>query len=125
MTQQATRAGSDGRGTIDWGIGQYERFAAEIEPAAQHVVELAEVSAGERVLDVACGTGNAALLAARAGGVVSRLYAAPRLIEVTRQRTAAAGVDASFSVGDLHYLACADEAFVVGLSPFGVSFAAH
>jgi SAM-dependent methyltransferase len=124
MTQQATRAGSDGRGTIDWGIGQYERFAAEIEPAAQHVVELAEVSAGERVLDVACGTGNAALLAARAGGVVSGLDAAPRLIEVARQRAAAAGVDASFSVGDLHNLGFEDEAFDVVLSVFGVIFAA-
>lgn len=54
-----------------WGLGQYERFAADIEPAAQVVVDFAHVTGGERVLDIACGTGNAALLAARAGGVVS------------------------------------------------------
>ncbi|MEA2566549.1 MAG: hypothetical protein QOD49_1726 [Actinomycetota bacterium] len=124
MTQQATRGGSSGRGTIDWGIGEYERFATDLEPAAQQVVELAQVTAGERVLDVACGTGNAALLAAGAGGVVNGLDAAPRLIEVARTRAAAAGLDASFAVGDLHDLGFENETFDVVLSVFGVIFAA-
>ncbi|MEA2533693.1 MAG: hypothetical protein QOJ93_1504 [Actinomycetota bacterium] len=124
MTQQATRGGSSGRGTIDWGIGEYERFATDLEPAALQVVELAQVTAGERVLDVACGTGNAALLAAGAGGVVNGLDAAPRLIEVARTRAAAAGLDASFAVGDLHDLGFENETFDVVLSVFGVIFAA-
>jgi ubiquinone/menaquinone biosynthesis C-methylase UbiE len=47
---------------VDWGVGEYERTAAELEPAARHVVELAAIAPGERVLDVACGTGNAALI---------------------------------------------------------------
>src|SRR6266511_5466278 len=123
MTQQATRGRSDGRATIDWGIGQHERFAADIEPAAQHVVDLARVTPGERVLDVACGTGNAALLAAHAGGVVSGVDAAPRLIEAARRRGAAEGLDASFAVGDLHDLRFDNEAFDVVLSVFGVIFA--
>lgn len=123
MAEQATRGGGQGRSIVDWGLGQYERFAAEIEPAAEHVVKLANITPGERVLDVACGTGNAALLAARAGGVVNGLDAAPRLIEVARQRAAAQDLDASFEVGDLHDLGFDNESFDTVLSVFGVIFA--
>ena len=76
---------------FDWGVGEYERTAAELEPAARHVVALAEIAPGDAVLDIACGTGNAALLAAAAGARVSGLDAAPRLIDVARSR---AGGDA-------------------------------
>ena len=65
---------------VDWGAGEYEQTAAELEPAARHVVALAARAPGERVLDLACGTGNAALLAAAAGARVTGLDAAPRLV---------------------------------------------
>ena len=85
---------------FDWGIGNYEATALELEPAAQHVVSAVHLAPGEHVLDVACGTGNAALLAARAGAVVTGLDGAQRLIEVARSRAAADGLEASFVVGD-------------------------
>jgi SAM-dependent methyltransferase len=109
---------------VDWGVGEYERTAAELEPAARHVVDLAAIAPGERVLDVACGTGNAALLAAAAGADVTGLDAASRLIDVARARAASgAGAAATFVVGDALALPFDDGAFDVVLSVFGIIFA--
>lgn len=108
---------------IDWGIGHYEETASELEPAAEHVVSLAGLQPGERVVDLATGTGNAALLAARSGAVVSGLDAAPRLIGVARERAEDEGLDASFVVGTLEALPFETAAFDVALSVFGLIFA--
>jgi SAM-dependent methyltransferase len=105
---------------FDWGVGEYEHTAAELEPAARHVVALAEITEGETVLDVACGTGNAALLAAAAGARVTGLDAAERLIAVARSRTGGDGVE--FVVGDALELPFPDGAFDVVLSVFGIIF---
>ena len=80
---------------IDWNIGHYEQMAVELEPVAEHIVSLAHVQRGERVVDLATGTGNAALLAAGAGAVVTGLDTAPRLIDVARDRAVVEGVEAS------------------------------
>lgn len=108
---------------IDWGIGRYEPTAAEIEPVARDVLSVAGVQPGERVLDLATGTGNAALLAASTRAVVTGLDAAPRLIEVARERAAASGADISFVVGDAQSLPFEDASFEVVLSVFGIIFA--
>jgi SAM-dependent methyltransferase len=108
---------------VDWGIGRYEQTAAELEPVAEHVVSLARLLPGERVVDLATGTGNAALLAARTGAVVTGLDAAPRLLDVARERAARAGVQASFVVGDISALPFEDGSFDVALSVFGLIFA--
>jgi SAM-dependent methyltransferase len=108
---------------VDWSAGEYERTAAELEPAAHEVVARAALAPGERVLDVACGTGNAALIAAAAGARVHGLDAAPRLIEVARARAAEAGLDAEFVVGDALDLPFDDGAFDAVVSVFGVIFA--
>jgi SAM-dependent methyltransferase len=110
---------------LDWGIGEYEHTAAELEPVARYVVELAAITPGERVLDIACGTGNAALLAAAAGAAASGLDASRRLVEVARGRAAAEGLDVSFVVGDLHELPFSDGSSDVALSIFGLIFAAQ
>ncbi len=109
---------------VDWGIGQYEQTAAELQPVAEHVVSLAGLRPGERLVDLATGTGNAALLAARLGAVVTGLDAAPRLIDVARERARADGVEASFVVGDVGALPFEDGTFDVALSVFGLIFAA-
>lgn len=51
-------------GMPDWGLGHYEVTAADVEPVARRVVAMAGPLRGDRVLDIGCGTGNAALLAA-------------------------------------------------------------
>ena len=108
----------------DWGIGRYERFAPDLEPAAAHVVELAGLHPGERVLDLGCGTGNAALLAARAGAAVTGIDPASRLLEFAVERLAGDGLDGSFVVGDALALPFHDGEFDAVLSVFGVIFAA-
>src|SRR5579859_7406840 len=108
---------------IDWGLGHYELTARELEPVAEHVVSLAAPAPGEQVLDLATGTGNAALLAARRGAAVTGLDAAARLIDVARDRAEAAGLRASFVVGDLQALPFDDGSFDVILSVFGLIFA--
>lgn len=108
---------------IDWGVGEYEQTAAELEPVAEHVVALAGLQRGERVLDLATGTGNAALLAARQGAVVTGLDGAPRLIDVARERANRQGVDVWFLVGDVGALPFSDGEYSVALSVFGLIFA--
>jgi SAM-dependent methyltransferase len=109
---------------VDWSLGRYEGTAIQLEPAARVVVERAAPTAGERVVDVGCGTGNAALLAAERGARVTGVDPAPRLLEVARTRAAAGGLDATFALGDAAALPLADGEADLVLSVFGVIFAA-
>lgn len=70
----------------EWGAGCYEDTATELAPASEVAVGELRLTGGERVLDVGCGTGNAALVAARAGARVTGLDSSPRLLEVARER---------------------------------------
>ena len=108
----------------DWSPGAYERTAVQLEPVAEVVVGAADVQTGDRVLDVACGTGNALLAAAARGASVSGVDLAPRLVEVARDRAAHAGVDADLRVGDVTALPFEDAVFDAAISVFGVIFAA-
>jgi SAM-dependent methyltransferase len=109
---------------IDWGLGSYERTATQLAPAAGAAVEAAEILPGDRVLDVGCGTGNAALLAAMHGARATGLDPAVRLLEVARGRAASAGIDADWVRGDALDLPFVDDTFDATLSVFGVIFAA-
>jgi SAM-dependent methyltransferase len=109
--------------TVDWGIGRYEDTAAQLEPAARVVVEHGAPTAGEQVVDVGCGTGNAALLAAERGARVTGVDPAARLLEVAARRAAARGLDARFVRGEAAALPIADGAADLVLSVFGVIFA--
>ncbi len=106
----------------DWGRGHYERTAEELLPAAERIIDVAAPGPGARVLDLACGTGNAAELAARRGAQVSGIDSAPRLIEVARTSAAAAGLDIDYAVADALALPFADAAFDVAVSVFGLIF---
>jgi SAM-dependent methyltransferase len=108
----------------DWSAGHYETFAAELEPAAERLVELAAPTSGERVLDLATGTGNAALAAARRGALATGVDSAARLLEVARTRAGADGLDAEFLAGDMLEPPVAAESYDLVLSAFGVIFAA-
>lgn len=108
---------------MDWGAGRYERTAGELEPVARAVVDAAHPHENELVLDLACGTGNAALLAAARGAQVIGVDAAPRLLEVARQRSLSLAVEAEFLQGDLLELPVADGSADVVISVFGLIFA--
>ena len=108
---------------MDWGVGRYELTAAQLAPAARVVVERAGVQAGERVVDVGCGTGNAALIAAERGARVVGVDPAPRLLEVARAEAAARGLGATFEQGEAARLPLGNGEADVVLSVFGVVFA--
>jgi SAM-dependent methyltransferase len=109
---------------LDWGDGDYARTAAVLEPAAGDAVATARVAAGHWVLDVACGTGNAALAAASRGASVVGVDLSPQLVDMARARAVLArATDATFLVGDAGSLPVEAGAFDVALSVFGVIFA--
>lgn len=110
-------------GAVDWGAGRYEHTAVQLAPVAQLVVERAGVRAGERVVDVGCGTGNAALAAGARGARVLGVDPTPRLLEVARARAAEGGVAADFAAGDAARLPVADGEADLVLSVFAVIFA--
>lgn len=106
-----------------WALGNYDVVADGIWAAGGVVTGVAGVGPGDEVLDVACGTGNAAIQAAQAGGKVTGLDLTPELFEAGRRRAAEAGVEVEFVEGDAEALPFPDESFDVVLSTFGVMFA--
>lgn len=110
-------------GELDWGDGDYARTAVTLEPVAAVVLDAAGVTAGDRVLDVACGTGNAALAAARRGARAVGVDAAEGLVALAGQRAATVDGDVRFIVGDVLGLPVADASFDAVVSVFGVIFA--
>ncbi len=109
---------------LDWADGEYARTARVLAPASETVVEMAGCGAGDRVLDVACGTGNAAIVAARRGAAVVGVDLSAGLVGVARARAAVAGfADAEFLVGDACDLPVAPGSFDAAVSVFGVIFA--
>lgn len=106
----------------DWGSGTYELTAAQLAPVAEVVVDAAEPVAGLKALDLACGTGNASLLEAERGAVVTGFDAATRLLEVAASRAAEAGLDATWVEGDMQDMPFPDDSFEVITSVFGVIF---
>ncbi len=100
----------------DWGAGAYEHTAARIASAAGVAVDALAPERGEDVLDVGCGTGNAALLAAAAGARVTGVDPAARLLEVATERAAAEGVRARFVEGGAEALPLGDASFDAAIS---------
>lgn len=93
-------------------------------PVAAHVVEFAAVRPGEKVLDVACGTGVVAITAARAGATVSGLDLTPELLEHARENEKLAECGpVEWTEGDAERLPYPDATFDVVLSQFGHMFA--
>lgn len=90
---------------------------------AAELVHHARIRAGQSVLDVGCGTGVAAVTAARASAKVSALDLSPVLLQHGRQNAALAGVEIEFTEGDVEALPFADSTFDVVISQFGHMFA--
>jgi SAM-dependent methyltransferase len=112
------------RARASWAAGDYAEIARrELWPLGERVVARAGIRPGERVLDVACGTGNAALRAAEVGGRVTALDLTPELLEVGRALAADAGLEVDWIEGDAEALPFPDESFDVVVSTLGVMFA--
>ena len=110
---------------MDWGVGCYEARAADLLPAASQVIRLAGLQSGERVLDLGCGTGNAALLAAGSGAQVTGVDPASRLLEVARARAASEHADITFVPGEAESIPAETASVDVILSVFAVIYAAN
>jgi SAM-dependent methyltransferase len=109
-------------GSPDWSVGHYEHIAVDLLPAARRLVEVAGVADGERVVDVGCGTGSAALAAAARGAIVVGADPAARLLAVAREHAGAARLTADFVSGTAAALPIDDAWADVALSAFGVIF---
>ena len=103
-----------------WTRGDYNKIAAITVPVAESLVAHAGIRPGAAVLDVATGTGHAALAAARGFGVVTGVDYVPRLVEIARRRAAAEDLDIDFRVGDAEELPFATGSFDYVLSAIGV-----
>ena len=106
-----------------WASGNYSAVASRILPMAELLVDAADLRAGTSVLDVATGSGNAALAAARCGCDVTGLDYVPALLERGRARAAAEGLDIELVEGDAEALPFPDDKFDAVLSVVGVMFA--
>jgi ubiquinone/menaquinone biosynthesis C-methylase UbiE len=105
-----------------WGAGTYERFAARLAPVQDELVEALRIAPGERVLDLATGTGEVAIRAARRGAVVTGIDIAEPMLAKARERAAEEGLEISFDLGDVEYLPYEDACFDVLASSFGLIF---
>jgi len=107
-----------------WAAGDFPAVARTLLwEVGQRLVQRIGIGAGEDVLDVACGTGNAAIRAAAAGGRVVGVDLTPELFTAGRREAAAAGVDIEWVEGDAEALPFPDDSFDVVLSTFGCMFA--
>src|SRR4051812_21922049 len=106
-----------------WDAGNFAAVAERILESGELVVERAGIEPGMAVLDVACGTGNAALPAARAGGRVTGLDFAAGLLDIARERAADAMLEIDFVEGDAQALPFEDASFDSVVSTFGHMFA--
>lgn len=111
------------RARATWSAGDYDAVATGIWPVGARVVTSVGVAGNDRVLDVAAGTGNAAVRAAQAGGIVTAVDLTPELFPAGRRRAADAGVEIDWIEGDAEQLPFDDAIFDVVLSTFGVMFA--
>ncbi|MEP6779357.1 MAG: class I SAM-dependent methyltransferase [Gemmatimonadaceae bacterium] len=108
-----------------WTSGDFGRIAVGYTPGSAEFVARLSLWQGERVLDVACGTGNQAIPAAQAGALTTGIDIAPNLIEQASANAARAGVAARFEVGDAENLPCSDGSFDTTMTMFGAMFAAR
>jgi len=106
-----------------WSRGDFNEVARQVMPVSAALVEAVDPHADQRVLDIACGSGNAALVAARRYCDVTGIDYVPALIERAKVRAAAEGTRVDFQVADAQALPFADAAFDAIVSVFGIMFA--
>lgn len=106
-----------------WASGDYAAIAATILIMSEQLIEALDLRAGQRVLDVATGNGNAALAAARRFATVTGLDYVSTLLERGRRRATVEGLSVTFGYGDAEALPVPDASFDVVTSVVGAMFA--
>lgn len=106
-----------------WASGDFAVVGTTLQIVGELLCEGVDIRAGERVIDVAAGNGNATLAAARRFASVTSTDYVPALLDRGRQRADAEGLDVTFEVADAEALPYPDASFDVALSTFGVMFA--
>lgn len=106
-----------------WMAGDFGQIANYAVHAGVDFIGRTPIKNGDRVLDVACGTGNVSLPAARAGGTVTGVDIAPNLLEQARKRAAAENLKIQFDEGDAEDLPYRDGEFDIVVTMFGAMFA--
>jgi ubiquinone/menaquinone biosynthesis C-methylase UbiE len=106
-----------------WIAGDFGEIARYYSTQAEEFVGRLGLTPGTKVLDVACGTGNLALPAARAGAVVTGVDLAPNLVEQARENARREGLNAQFDEGDAEALSYPDASFDAVITMFGAMFA--
>jgi ubiquinone/menaquinone biosynthesis C-methylase UbiE len=105
-----------------WASGNYATIGVTIQIVGESLAEAVDIRAGERVLDVAAGNGNATLAAARRFAKVTSTDYVAALLDKGQARAKAEGLQAEFRVADAEDLPFANETFDVALSTFGAMF---
>jgi SAM-dependent methyltransferase len=115
--------GATGDPAAIWALGDYTSVAERLLPVAERTVASLGLSPGERVLDVATGNGNAAMLAARAGAIVTGVDLSDAQLELARSRLSQEGVEVGLERGDAQDLPFPDGGFDAVVSVLGAMFA--
>src|SRR5687767_13711885 len=106
-----------------WMAGDFGVSARMTEPCVDKLIDRLEIAPGTRLLDVACGSGNLAVPAARSGGRVTGVDIATNLLEEARARAESGHLPIQFDEGDAEQLPYGDDEFDLVVSMFGVMFA--
>ncbi len=106
-----------------WMAGDFEQIGKSYAPGAAEFIARLDLKPGEKVLDVACGAGNTAIPAARAGAIVTGVDIAPNLVEQARRNAQAEGLNCQFDEGDAEALSYDDGSFDTVVTMFGAMFA--
>ena len=101
----------------------YERLVARLAPVQDQLVQVLRIGDGDRVLDLATGTGEVAVRAAARGAQVTGIDLAEPMLEKARRRAGEAGAAITLDLGDIEYLPYEDGCFDVLVSSFGLIFA--
>lgn len=106
-----------------WMSGDFDKIARVIAAGGEEFISRLQLKPGARLLDVACGTGNLSIPAARAGAVVTGIDIATNLLATARERARMEGVEIRFDEGDAEALPYGEATFDEVVSMFGVMFA--
>jgi SAM-dependent methyltransferase len=111
------------RQSVMWGNGPYQRITETLTDIHERVIEQLAPQPGVKWLDLACGTGAVAELAAARGADVTGVDLSPALIETASQRASEQGLDIDYRVGDTEALDLGDASFDAVSSTLGIMFA--